>query len=151
MNMDIRKVNLCDIDLLINNRIEFLYSIKSITYQEDFRRSTREYLQKHIVDDSVISFIAVKDGKIISSCILCIYETLPTPSCLSGRTGLLLNVYTCLEYRRQGLAYRVLTRLIEEAKRLNVGKILLDYTDDGYPLYKKLGFEELDREMVLKL
>lgn len=63
----------------------------------------------------------------------------------------MLNVYTLEAYRHQGLAYDLLTKLIEEAKRLGVGKIQLDYTDDGYPLYKKIGFVELDREMILKL
>jgi len=49
------------------------------------------------------------------------------------------------------LAYQLLTKLFAEAKRLGVEKILLDFTDDGYPLYKKTGFEKLEREMVLKL
>lgn len=149
--MDIRKAKLSDIDMLVDNRLEFVCSIRTIANKEEFRIRTREYLQKHLEDDSLLSYIAVDDGKIIASCILCIYETLPIPSCLSGKTGLLLNVNTLKEYRRQGLAYCLLTKLIGEAKLLGVGKILLDYTDDGYPLYKKIGFEELDREMVLKL
>ena len=76
---------------------------------------------------------------------------MPVPSCLNGKTGLLLNVYTLKAYRHKGLAYSLLTKLIEDAKRLGVGKIQLDYTDDGYPLYKKIGFKKLDREMGLKL
>lgn len=149
--MDIRRAKLSDIDMLTDNRLEFVCSIRNIENIEKFRTKTREYLQKHIEDDSLISYIAVDEGKIVSTCILCVYETLPTPSCLSGRTGLLLNVYTLDAYRRQGLAYNLISMIIEEAKKLGVGKINLDYTDAGYPLYKKLGFKELDREMVLKL
>ncbi len=149
--MNIRKVKLSDIEMLLDNRLEFVCSIRNIANKEEFRIQTREYLKKHIEDDSLLSFIAVDDGKIVASCILCIYETLPVPSCLNGRTGLLLNVYTLKEYRHKGLAYDLLTQLIDEAKSLKVGKIQLDYTDDGYHLYKKLGFVELDREMVLKL
>lgn len=149
--MDIRRANFRDIDMLTENRLEFVCSIRNIEKIEEFRTKTREYLQKHLENDSLISFIAVDEGKIVSSCILCVYETLPTPSCLSGRTGLLLNVYTLDTYRRQGLAYKLISRIIEEAKKLGVGKINLDYTDAGYQLYKKLGFKKLDREMVLKL
>lgn len=54
-------------------------------------------------------------------------------------------------YRKQGLACNLLTKLINEAKLAGVGKVKLSYTDDGYPLYKKIGFKNLDREMVLKL
>ncbi len=149
--MEVRKAKLSDIDMLVDNRLEFVCSIRTIANKEEFRMHTREYLQKHLEDGSLLCFIAINDEKIIASCILCIYETLPVPSCLSGRTGLLLNVYTLKEYRHQGLAYSLLSQLINEAKLLGVGKIQLDYTDDGYPLYKKIGFEKLDREMVLKL
>ncbi len=150
-NMEIRQVKLSDIDMLVDNRLEFVSSIRNITNRDEFRMRTREYLQKHLEDDLLLAFIATDNGLIVSSCILCIYETLPVPSCLNGRAGLLLNVYTLKAYRYQGLACSLLTKLIEEAKGLGVGKILLEYTDDGYPLYKKMGFEELDREMVLKL
>ncbi len=149
--MDIRKVKLSDIDMLVENRLEFINSIRIIDDKEAFKRHTKEYFQKHIEDHSIISFIALDNGIIVSSCILCIYQTLPTPCCLSGKAGLLLNVYTLKDYRRNGLAYNLLSRLIEEAKGLGIGKIQLEYTDDGYQLYKKLGFEELHREMVLKL
>lgn len=149
--MEIRKVKLSDVDILIDNRLEFVSSIRNVENIDEFRIHTREYFQKHLEDDSLIAFIAINDGKIASSGILCIYETLPVPSCLNGKTGLLLNVYTLKEYRHRGLAYGLLTKLIEEAKKLKVGKIQLDYTDDGYPLYKKIGFKKLDREMVLKL
>ena len=132
------------------NRLEFVYSFRKIDDKEEFKRLTREYFQKHLEDHTILSFIALDNGKIVSSCILCIFQTLPTPGCLSGKAGLLLNVYTLEEYRRKGLAYNLLSRLIEEAKGFGLGKIHLDYTDDGYHLYKKLGFEELHREMVLK-
>lgn len=149
--MEIIKVKLSNIDMLVDNRLEFVCSIRNIANRDDFRMHTREYFQKHLEDDSLIAFTAMDNGKIVASCILCIYETLPVPSCLNGKTGLLLNVYTLKAYRHKGLAYSLLIKLIEEAKRLGVGKIQLDYTDDGYPLYKKMGFEKLDREMVLKL
>ena len=149
--MEIRKVKLSDIDMLVDNRLQFVCSIRNIADRDEFRMNTREYAKKHLEDNSLIAFIAMDNGKIVSSCILCIYETLPVPSCLNGKIGLLLNVYTLKDYRHQGLSYSLLTQLIEEAKLLEVGKIQLDYTEDGYHLYKKIGFEKLDREMVLKL
>jgi len=149
--MQIRKVKHEDIDLLVENRVEFVTTIRTIENIEEFKKYTKEYLEKHIEDGSIISYIAIDNSKIVSSAILCIYETLPIPSCLNGKIGLLLNVYTIKEYRRKGLAKKILNKVIEEAKLSEIGKIQLDYTDDGYPVYKKLGFEELDRQMILKL
>jgi len=149
--MKIRKAEFSDIVSLVDNRLEFICSIRSIDNVDEFKKQTRIYLEKHIDDGTVVSYVATDKNKIVASCILCIYETLPTPCCLCGKNGLLLNVYTLKEYRKQGLAFNILTALIDEAKQLGIGKILLDYTDDGYALYKKLGFESLDREMALEI
>jgi len=149
--MEIRRADLNDLDMLVDNRLEFVCFIRDIANEHEFRINTREYLKKHLEDGSLLAFIAVENGEVVSSCILCIYETLPVPSCLSGRAGLLLNVYTIKSYRKQGLAYNLLTKLINEAKLAGVGKIQLSYTEDGYPLYKKIGFKNLDSEMVLSL
>ena len=148
--MEIRKANLNDMDLLMENRIEFVLSIRDLPDVEQYSLHTRAYFEKHLMDGTLLVYIAVEDGKILSSSLLSIYETIPI-SFLSGKTGLLLNMYTLEAYRHQGLASLLLKKIIEEARELGVVKIRLDYTDDGYPLYKKFGFVELDREMALNL
>ena len=149
--MEIRKVRVEDIDALTDNRIEFVSSITSIANKDEFKERTRAYLKNHINDGSLLCYIAVEDEKIISSCLLCIYATIPIPSCLNGISGLLLNVYTLKEYRRKGIAAKNIKKLMGEAKLLGVNKISLDYTDNGYPLYQSLGFKKLDRQMEIKL
>lgn len=49
------------------------------------------------------------------------------------------------------MSTRVLHTLIEEAERLGIAEIFLDYTADGRMLYEKLGFKHLEKEMVLKI
>jgi Acetyltransferases len=70
---------------------------------------------------------------------------------LTGKCGYIHNVFTRETHRRQGHSTQILINIIEEAEATGVGKIMLSYLDDGLPLYKKLGFEILDREMELKL
>ena len=149
--MEIRKAGFEDLDMLVDNRLEFVTSIRKIENIEQLRQDTKNYLSKHLNGDSLLYYICLDDNKIVSSCLLCIYDTIPTPSSLNGRRGLLLNVYTIEAYRRRGLASKVITQTIAEAKKREVSKIQLDYTDDGYPLYKSLGFKKLEREMELKL
>ncbi|MNY58017.1 Acetyltransferase (GNAT) family protein [compost metagenome] len=79
------------------------------------------------------------------------YEVLPTLGNPSGKTGYLFNVYTPALYRRRGLSSTLMRHLIEEARRLGIGEILLDYTAEGKSLYEKLGFQPLDKDMVLKV
>ena len=149
--MDYRMANKDDVELFVNNRIEFVTSISNIEDIGDFENKTRQYLYEHIEKDDLIIFLAAKDGNIVASCMACLYEIAPLRGCLSGKTAELLNVYTRSEYRRKGHAKTLLNLLIQEAKKRGVEKILLDYTDDGFWLYKKLGFTLLERQMILKL
>ena len=52
-----------------------------------------------------------------------------------------MNVYTVKEYRRLGVAKQLVSMSIEESKILNLAKIELMATKDGYELYKSLGFD----------
>lgn len=156
--MEIRRATKADIDKMVENRMEFVQQIRTVKDATVLRGKIKEYLEanlgneeNHHDNSKFISYLALDQGKIVSSCMLSIYEILPTASCVNGKTGLLLNVYTVDGYRRQGLAHQLLTKLIQDAKAQGVSKILLDYTDDGHPLYQKLGFKELDRQMELKL
>lgn len=149
--MEFRRANRADMDMFLDNRIEFVKSIRDIPDIEAFRQRTRQYLEEHIDKDDLIIFIATEENKIISSCLACIHQTIPLPSCLSGKSAELLNVYTIKEYRNKGYAEKLIRMLFEETKNRGVEKIILDYTDMGYPLYKKLGFKELERHMELSL
>ncbi|MDR3645602.1 MAG: GNAT family N-acetyltransferase [Clostridia bacterium] len=148
--MEFRKAGMEDIDLLTENRMEFVTAVSHIQNPEEFRRATKEYLREHLEDD-LIYYICTDAGKIVSSCLLCIYRTLPLPSAINGKHGLLLNVYTLKEYRRQGLAKSLISNLICDAREMGVSRISLNYTDEGYPLYQELGFVKCDREMEMKL
>lgn len=149
--MDYRMANRSDIELFVKNRIEFVTSIRTIEDITVFENKTREYLYAHIEKDDLIIFLAMNDGNIVASCMACLYETAPLPGCLSGKIAELLNVYTQTEYRRKGHAITLLNLLIEETKKRGGEMMLLDYTEDGLALYKKLGFTLLEHRMILKL
>jgi ribosomal protein S18 acetylase RimI-like enzyme len=149
--VQIKRADRSDVGRLAENRLEFVRSIRNVADPLDFFTRTKAYFLQHIEDGSLISYLALDQGKIVSSCILCVYTTLPIPSCLSGKSGLLLNVYTIPAYRRLGLAERLLQELIADAKQAGVGKIHLGSTADSRLLYKKLGFKDLGHEMELCL
>ena len=149
--MEIRKANSKDIDLILENRMEFVSDVVKEGMPDRFKDNTYKYLREHIDDNTLVAWLAVDEGKIVSIAIICFYNVLPTVSNISGKTGYILNVYTLKDYRRIGLAKRLLTELINEAKALNAGKIYLKATDDGRKVYEKMGFEILTREMELKI
>lgn len=43
-----------------------------------------------------------------------------TPSFINGRTGMVLNLYTKPEYRRKGIARKLLEQLLAEAQQMGL-------------------------------
>ena len=61
---------------------------------------------------------------------------------VNGKTGIVLNVYTCQSYRRRGYAKKIMEILLEEAKRMELSVVELKSTEDGYSLYRSIGFTD---------
>jgi GNAT superfamily N-acetyltransferase len=148
--MEIRKAYLSEIEELAAIRTEFIISLISseMTISEEFETNANAYMRKHMADDSMVSWVAVEDGKIVSTAMVCYYELLPIMLNQSGKYGYIYNVYTLPEYRKRGLASQLLNKIKEEAKERQIGQLQLRATEMGKLLYEKLGFELLNREMA---
>jgi GNAT superfamily N-acetyltransferase len=81
---------------------------------------------------------------IVSTAFLVIFEKPANLSWPTGKTGMILNVLTYPQYRRMGYAINTMNLLIEKAKQQNLSYIELSASDLGKPLYKNLGFQELE-------
>ena len=88
-------------------------------------------------------YVARDDEDIIACAFLLIVEKPMSPSFITGKTGTVLNVYTKPEYRNKGYAKKLMTMMLEEATAQDVSVIELKSTEDGYSLYKSVGFEDV--------
>jgi len=142
--MLIRKANLDDIDTLIKIRVDYLLADRgSLTLEEEaaVRAQLKRYFPEHINRDFIATLVEI-DHQVVSAAFLAIAEKPANPAFITGKTGTLLNVLTYPEYRRRGIATRIIREIIEEAKKLDVSSIDLSATPDGKALYEKLGFIE---------
>lgn len=112
--------------------------------------ANRQYYRRHVADGSHIAFVAQYDGHDAGCGALCIYDELPSRDNPTGRCGYLMNIYVRKEFRNRGIAHDIVRHLIEEAKRMDCGKIYLETTEDAMSLYKSLGFDEMRDMMKLK-
>ena len=158
-NINIRKATKEDIETLIKLRIDYLTEDKMISpsgTEQQAIEILREYFVKHIDSGDFIAELAEVEKKIAAVAFLVIYERPINPSYMtSGKTAVIYNVLTYREYRRQGIATKLLERLIEEAKKANVSFIELSASSMGKSVYEKLGFKEKQKsnhtEMKLNL
>lgn len=151
--MEIRKANLKDLDAIFDNRMQFtqFMSNQEISITEEFKQDTYNYIKNHIVDDSLVIWIATEEDEIISVAMVCYYQLLPTISNKKGKTGYIQNVFTLPNYRGRGYATELLNKIIVDAKERNVGRLLLSASDMGRPVYEKIGFEAVSKEMIFTI
>lgn len=101
------------------------------------------YLRSRLGRDLKAFVARDTEARLICSCAwLLLVDKPPSPRFPRGRTGVLFNVYTRPEWRRRGIARRVMGALIDEAGDLDLDVIELHATEDGYPLYQSLGFAD---------
>ena len=149
--MKIRKAVSEDIPKIFDNRIRFVSDFSKSELSAEFIENTLNYLKENIGRDDFLAWLAFDNDEIKSIVVMSIYKVLPTVTNISGKHGLILNVWTHEDYRRQGLAYMLLKNIISQAKAKGVDRVSLKATDMGRLFYEKLGFEDLSGEMALKI
>jgi acetyltransferase len=143
--MIFEKATVQDISALTELRIAYL--------QEDLGQITDanlelissllpSYYEKHLNKDLIV-YVARNEVDIVSCAFLLIVEKPMSPSFITGKTGTVLNVYTKPEYRHRGYAKELMTMMLENAVAQDVSVIELKSTEDGYSLYKSVGFEDV--------
>ncbi len=120
--------------------IEHVFGVKP---DETLLVANRRFYEKHIADDTHFALVVECDGEDCGCGAVCLTEELPSPDNPSGRCAYLMNIYVRESFRNHGIAHKIVSRLIDEAKRRDCGKIYLETTDAGRPVYQSLGFRDL--------
>ena len=143
MAIKYEKATETDIQDLTEIRIDFLtedYGSLSEDQIQKMRTSLPAYYTNHLNQDLIV--YTAKAPELIACAFLLVTEKPSNPSFINGRTGTILNVYTKPEYRRQGIAKKLMNHLLEEGKKLDLDFVELKATEDGFPLYRSIGFKE---------
>ena len=140
--MTVEKARTKDIEALVKMRLSYLIEDNGSLDAQDLEAIKRElpgYFQVHLGKDLFV--YVIRDGQTIVSCAFLLTVEKPmSPAFINGKTGMVLNVYTCPSYRRKGCAKKIMEALLSEAKKMEISVIELKATEDGYPLYRSVGF-----------
>lgn len=139
------KATIKDIDVLTDLRIAYLNENLGVITDENLelmQATLPSYYEKHLNEDLMV-YVARDEMDIVSCAFLLIVEKPMSPSFITGKTGIVLNVYTKPDYRKKGYAKKLMTMMLEDAKAEGVSVIELKATEDGYSLYISVGFEDV--------
>jgi ribosomal protein S18 acetylase RimI-like enzyme len=141
-----------DVDPLVNLRLAFLAEVSAATGSDPvLRDSLTEYFSKMIPSNEFIGFLAVADSTIIATSGLVFHRHPPSNRNPTGREAYIMNMYTLPEYRRRGIATRLLQMLIDHARQNDCGKISMHALPKGRSIYVNAGFVPIETEMRLNL
>lgn len=152
MNLNYRKATIGDIDLLTKTRIEVLRAANGLSDDADMtevEHQSYKYYQKALRDGTHTAYLAFDGDRFAGAGGISYYQVMPTFHNPSGNKAYIMNMYTRPEYRRQGIARRMLDILINDAKARGISYITLEATMMGRPLYESAGFVPMKDEMIL--
>jgi GNAT superfamily N-acetyltransferase len=120
---------------------------RDLTFSEDvLRLNTLNFFRINIARGSHISFVCEHNGQIIATAGLTLFEMPPTDKLLNGKVAKLMNMYTVPNYRRNGIATKMLEFVMEYAREHEYYKIMLNTSPMGKKLYENFGFSLIEGE-----
>lgn len=135
-----------DIDELVRLRIAYMKDDFGSVSQEEkngMEKQLPDYFKRKLGTELIV-FTARDKEKIVAVAYLHIIEMPANSVLLNGLYGEVLSVYTEHEYRGRGICTRLMQNLVEHGKKIGLGRIDLKATKEGYPIYKKVGFTDVE-------
>ena len=152
MALSYRKATLDDLEILTETRIEVLRAANQLSSDVDMsevKKQSYEYYQNSLENDTHLAYLIFDDNKFVGAGGISYFQVMPTYHNITGKKAYIMNMYTNPNYRRQGIAYKTLDLLVEDARKKGITAISLEATEMGRPLYEKYGFLKMNDEMEL--
>jgi len=151
---NVRPATLADRATIAHHRVAIFIEIDRMgpSRADVLADATRAYLAHAMSSGEYVGWLAspaATPSRIVAGCGVQVRNVAPFPwrfpvggeVIAAGRQALIANVYTEPEFRRLGLARRLLTTVIDWARMNRVDSLILHATPSGRPLYESLGFE----------
>ena len=150
MAINYKRLTEKELDTFIQIRINQLRE-EGAKEEIDLKPALLDYYHRHMSDGTFVSWLAFDEDKIVGTSGMSFVEKPPYFGCPNGKIGLLSSMFTSPEYRRQGIAKELLTRVVDEAKKYGCGVVQITASDMGVLLYTDFGFVSNDKFMQYKL
>ena len=150
MAINYKRLTEKELDTFIQIRINQLRE-EGAKEEIDLKPALLDYYNRHMSDGTFVSWLAFDEDKIVGTSGMSFIEKSPYFGCPNGKIGLLSSMFTSPEYRRQGIAKELLTRVVDEAKKYGCGVVQITASDMGVLLYTDFGFVPNNKFMQYKL
>ena len=129
---------------IIRHRIEMF---REMGWNDDDLRfteqATREFLDESW-DQAPTAFLAIEDDVVQGGCSVTFYKTFPSRHNPTGQDAYVLNMFVEPQFRKKGIATRLLKHILDICKSEGIGRVALHSAPMGIGIYESLGFEKVE-------
>jgi len=108
--------------------------------------ASREAFEAGLRNGTLFAWLACDGERAIGSATLMLLPTLPRYGVAAACDGRIRNVSVAPDYRRRGIATRLMRAAMDKAAALRVDRLGLGTSDMGRSVYERLGFVPKDDE-----
>ncbi len=110
----------------------------------------RRFYEIKMKENACRTLLAYAGRELAATATLYFYDVLPSNENPSGRVGQITNVWVDEAFRRQGIATRMVERLMEEA-RGETKMVCLNSSEQALGMYERMGFSSKKGYLVYYL
>jgi GNAT superfamily N-acetyltransferase len=147
----IRRAQIADAAVMAELRVRMYAEIDpNLLIPTEYVRVCEAFFAREAGGTTFRSWLALDGMRGIGAVTLHVLETFPrikAPRALDGR---IRSMYVDPEYRRRGVASRLLETAIAEAKGEHIDRLTLSATAYGRSLYERTGFVAHENEMIYR-
>ena len=147
----VRRATVADVPAIVAHRIAMFQDMGRFppgdggAAAEALARATADYLAGSVAGGTYAGWFAVDaDGVVVGGAGALLRDAVPRQGIdgrvLTGPQALVLNVYTVPAWRRRGVAAALVRVVVDWAEARGCSAVVLHASDEGRPLYERLGF-----------
>jgi GNAT superfamily N-acetyltransferase len=143
-----------DVPLLIDLRVEFLtehWGAQERSVEERLRQELHSYFMREVSSGDYLAWLAFEEDRIAGTGGMKISQRPGSFRFPDGRSAYIMNMYTLPAFRRQGIAQKIMEKLMQSGRELGIRYFDLHATEEGEPLYLKNGFVTNEQPNLRKL
>jgi ribosomal protein S18 acetylase RimI-like enzyme len=149
-----RPATAADLDVLVRHRVRMFAEI-GFTSDDGFAglaAASRAWFGEALAGGRYLGWLVARAGppsEIVAGSGMLLHEWPPGIRDLGTTRAYVLNVYTEPQHRGHGLATLLTRTSVEEARNRGIRVVTLHASDEGMPIYRRLGFEETNEMRLL--
>ena len=144
-----RLADINDLEELARIRVVFLEEANAVVGDDEkavLYASNLEYFTREL-NRGFVAWLAVEEGEIVGTSGVSFYDYPPNKSAPTGKKAYISNMFTYPQHRGRGIATKLFTLTVDEAKLRGYEKVTLNATAMGRPIYEKYGFTDIEGDM----